>query len=179
MKRVDETEVELCVAVVSVALVLLDVIELEVLVVTFEPLPKKKHTVATGAPRCTLFVEHKKHCSLKAQKVTENIIGGTCLFKSNIFPGGTTISKVCFCLNGTKVKQVLPKHIHKKMSPPPPESTNPCGIMIRYIPSLLLKTWSISCCDGISWSSFRKKNKKLVTYVALGETNAYVAFVSW
>lgn len=120
MKRVDETEVELCVAVVSVALVLLDVIELEVLVVTFEPLPKKKHTVATGAPRCTLFVEHKKHCSLKAQKVTENIIGGTCLFKSNIFPGGTTISKACFCLNGTKVKQVLPKHIHKKMSPPPP-----------------------------------------------------------
>lgn len=51
MKRVDETEVELCVAVVSVALVLLDVIELEVLVVTFEPLPKKKtHGCNWGTP---------------------------------------------------------------------------------------------------------------------------------
>ena len=37
-KRVNETEVELAVAVVSVALVVLDVIEVEVLVVTFEAL---------------------------------------------------------------------------------------------------------------------------------------------
>lgn len=59
MKRVDETEVELCVAVVSVALVLLDVIELEVLVVTFEPLPQKKHRVATGAPRKSLLLSIK------------------------------------------------------------------------------------------------------------------------
>lgn len=50
MKRVDETEVELCVAVVSVALVLLDVIELEVLVVTFEPLPKKNTGLQLGHP---------------------------------------------------------------------------------------------------------------------------------